>query len=146
MTLMTPKATREEVFLALNSEREYQDWRFDGLRHNRQSRSAIDRSLDEFILYIVQYAQEAAMLTTHGDEVGALNFVRKVGALTVGCMEAHGAPHRERPYPGEDGSRNYTFLGYPAPVPPVLAKTPTAHEMSKGEYDEPLAGIVGEPQ
>ncbi len=130
---MTPKATREEVFLALNSEREYQDWLFDGLRHNRQARSAIDRTLDEFILYIVQYAQEAAALTTHGDETEALHFIRKVGALTVGCMEAHGAPHRERPYPGED-------VGFPVDGAAEVARpAPTAHEMSKGEYDEPLA-------
>lgn len=72
---------------AINSERDYQDDKFEG--------SAIDRGLDEFILYIKQYADEAGALTTHGDEDEALNFVRKVGALCVGCMERHGAPRRE---------------------------------------------------
>ncbi len=81
--------TREEVYKALDGERDYQDHKFEG------NRSAIDRTLDEFILYIVQYAQEAAKLTTHMHESEALDWVRKVGALCVGCMETHGAPHRE---------------------------------------------------
>ncbi len=80
--------TRREVYRALDSERDYQDDKFEG------SRSAIDRTLDEFILYICQYADEAAELTTHGNEAEALHFVRKVGALCVGCMERHGAPRR----------------------------------------------------
>lgn len=85
---MTP---RSEVYAALDSERNYQDHRFaiDGYH------SATDRSLDEFILYIQQYAHEAGKLTTHGHETPALHFVRKVGALCVGCMERHGAPRRE---------------------------------------------------
>ena len=83
---MTP---RDEVYRALDSERAYQDDKFgDG-------RDATDRSLDEFILYIKQYADEAGALTTHENEEEALNFVRKVGALCVGCMERCGAPQRE---------------------------------------------------
>ena len=84
--------TRSEVYNAIDSERDYQDRKFSGddIRH-----SAIDRSLDEFILYIQQYAAEAGALTTHEDEEEALNFVRKVAGLCVGCMETHGAPRRE---------------------------------------------------
>lgn len=82
---------RSEVYTALDSERAYQNDRFQETVYGRD---AIDRTLDEFILYIIQYAQEAGMLTTHGDESEALHFVRKVGALCVGCMETHGAPHR----------------------------------------------------
>ena len=83
---------RSEVYKAFDSERDYQDDRFQEAVYGRD---AIDRTLDEFILYIMQYAQEASALTTHGDESEALNFVRKVGALCVGCMEQHGAPQRE---------------------------------------------------
>lgn len=82
--------SRGDVYDALESERDYQDDKFSG-----RDRSAIDRTLDEFILYIRQYADEACRLTTHGDETEALHFVRKVGALCVGCMERHGAPRRE---------------------------------------------------
>lgn len=81
--------TRIEVYKALDSERAYQNMSFQENYH-----TATDRTLDEFILYIQQYAQEAGALTTHGDEKEALHFVRKVGALCVGCMEKHGAPHR----------------------------------------------------
>ena len=81
---------RSEVYAALDSERDYQDHRWAHL-----DRTPIDRTLDEFILYIRQYADEASALTTHGDEAEALNSVRKVGALCVGCMEKHGAPRRE---------------------------------------------------
>ncbi len=82
--------TREEVYNAFDSERRYQDHRFSTEGHH----TSTDRSLDEFILYIQQYAAEAGTLTTHGDEKEALHFVRKVGALCVGCMEKHGAPRR----------------------------------------------------
>lgn len=85
-------STRSQVYAALNSERAYQDKRWSAEEYGAE---AIDRSLDEFILYIQQYAAEAGALATHGDEAEALNFVRKVGALCVGCMERHGAPQRE---------------------------------------------------
>lgn len=82
--------TRELVYRAIDREREYQDFLFE-----QEPRDAIDRTLDEFILYIKQYADEAGALTTHGDEKDALNFVRKVAGLCVGCMERHGAPRRD---------------------------------------------------
>ena len=84
--------TREEVYVALDSERDYQDSHFSVERTDRE---ATDRSLDEFILYIQQYAAEAGALTTHEDEEEALNFIRKIGGMCVGCMERHGAPRRE---------------------------------------------------
>lgn len=87
--------TRAEAYKALDSERDYQDDKFVEADGGGRVRSAIDHSLDEFILYIQQYAVEAGALTTHGNEPEALNFVRKVGALCVGCMEKHGAPQRE---------------------------------------------------
>jgi len=88
---MTRPVNRELAYTALDSERDYQDDKFPA---GQERHSAIDRSLDEFILYIQQYAAEAGALTSHGDEDEALNFVRKVGALCVGCMETHGAPQR----------------------------------------------------
>jgi len=85
-------ATREEVYAALDSERCYQD----DMSEKYGYHSSSDRTLDEFILYIQQYAHEAGALSTHGDETQALEFVRKVGGLCVGCMERHGAPHRPK--------------------------------------------------
>ncbi len=88
---------RSEAYKAIDSERDYQGRRWAGYKaHDGSVRTdPIDRSLDEFILYIKQYADEAGALTTHGDEREALTFVRKVAALCVGCMEKHGAPQRE---------------------------------------------------
>ena len=89
-------ASRADVYSTLDSERDYQDSKFKNIvyPHTGERRTATDRSLDEFILYIQQYAQEAGALTTHEKEEEALHFVRKVGALCVGCMERHGAPRR----------------------------------------------------
>lgn len=89
---MTP---RLEVIKALDSERDYQDDLFKEEDGGGRLRHATDRTLDEFILYINQYAAEAAQLTTHGNEPEALNFVLKIGGMCVGCMERHGAPQRE---------------------------------------------------
>lgn len=91
--------TRETVYRCIDRERDYQDWRFTDT-----GRDAIDRSLDEFILYLQQYAREAGSLTTHGNEIEALHFVRKVTALGVGCMERHGAPWRDA-WDNPDSSR-----------------------------------------
>lgn len=88
---MSTPIIRRLAFDAINSERAYQEHMFTKEGYH----TATDRSLDEFILYIKQYADEAGALTTHGDEEEALNFVRKVAALCVGCMEKHGAPRRE---------------------------------------------------
>ena len=82
---------RRNAYRAIDSERDYQDHKFSVERTDRE---ATDRSLDEFILYIQQYAAEAGALTTHEDEDEALEFVRKIGALCVGCMEQNGAPLR----------------------------------------------------
>ncbi|MEM6746786.1 MAG: hypothetical protein AAF608_05150 [Pseudomonadota bacterium] len=84
-------SSRQAVYTAIDSERDYQDSRWS---EEATGRNAIDRSLDEFILYIQQYAREAGALTTHGNEEEALRFVRKVAGLCVGCMEKHGAPQR----------------------------------------------------
>ena len=91
--MTTPRA---KVYSAIDGERAYQDDRWanykglDGVHVN-----AIDRTIDEFILYIQEYAQDAARLSVHGNETEALHFVRKVGALCIGCMEKHGAPRRK---------------------------------------------------
>lgn len=124
------KVKRSRVYLAIDSERDYQDVRFSPEIMEANDRtlevrigSATDRTLDEFILYIQQYAAEAGALTTHGNEVEALNFVRKVGALCVGCMERHGAPQRV------GFERNQTT---PQPAPKDFDETEP-----QGSYPEP---------
>ena len=84
-------STREEVYRALDGERDYQE-EDPGI-----DLSSIDRTLHVIIMCIAQYSgtERVNMVTHVGDRAEALELLRKVGALCVGCMEVHGAPQRE---------------------------------------------------
>lgn len=88
-------ATREEVYEAVDGERTYQT-KWD---------TAESQGLHEpaaFILFMEEYLSEARKLESTREngnngrflEEGSLDFVRKVTALGVACMEQHGAPRR----------------------------------------------------
>ena len=79
--------TREDVLKALDSEAAYQLDRWGPDAHNR--------SFDEWVMYISQYAQEAQTLTTHGAEAEAKNHIRKVASMCFHFMMQEGAPQRE---------------------------------------------------
>lgn len=81
------KTIRKDVYRALDSEREYQDDRWDDNRGG-----ALNRTLGDFVLYMQHYLNDAVR---QDEPVDALDSVRKVGALAVACMEAHGAQMRE---------------------------------------------------
>lgn len=92
--------TRDEVYEALDSERDYQDDRWgstlSGDRPPTDEQAPGSRSVDEFILYIVGYAHKLLDEgATFADTKKKLDFVRKVGGLCVACMEQHGAPRRD---------------------------------------------------
>jgi hypothetical protein len=108
-------ATRDEVYAAINSERDYQinTWGpkakadgkpiFTSAAGNEPARDA-----ENYILYMEHYLQEARRLasTCAGGSDGfqsALDFVRKVAGLAVCCMEQHGAPPRKLKYRGDAG-------------------------------------------
>lgn len=90
-------ATRDEVYAALNSERAYQD----SLVANAYGDPAEqgEKKLEQFALYMQDYLHEAIhqMSRTWGPGAydGALATIRKVTALGVAAMEAHGAPCRK---------------------------------------------------
>ena len=94
---------RKEVYEALDSERDYQDVRWgDTLSGNNLPIHSLqkggDRSVDEWILYIKGYSDDLVHLGSHfNDTPDKLEFVRKVGAMCVACMEQHGAPKRVIP-------------------------------------------------
>ena len=81
--------TTDEVFTAIQSERDYQDerWELD------------DHSLEEWLVYIEDYVDEAKHILTRGEgeeaQQKALEALRKVAALAVAAMEQNGAPQRE---------------------------------------------------
>lgn len=85
--------TRNAVYKAIDNERDYQDnkWAHTGLNDN----GALDRTIDEFSLYISHYTNELVRIaSTSINTVDKLHAIRKVAGLCVACMEAHGAPIR----------------------------------------------------
>lgn len=88
-------ATRDEVYQAINTERSYQDSRWgDTLSGGRPGKG--ERSVDEFALYIIGYANDLLVNASHfGDQKDKLDIIRKIAGLGVACMEQHGAPKRE---------------------------------------------------
>lgn len=90
------KTTREQVYDALDSEREYQRRR--ALVAGKPGEA--QHSVEEFVLYMDDYMRElktqlARTWTPDGSApTAALDTLRKVTALGVACMEQHGAPLR----------------------------------------------------
>ncbi len=90
--------TREEVYAALDSERNYQVSRAEAVSGEGTGEHA--HSVEEFVLYIDDYLTElkhqlSRTWTPTGEVPEALNTLRKVTALGVAAMEQHGAPKRE---------------------------------------------------
>jgi hypothetical protein len=85
--MMTP---RNEVYAAIDSEREYQEQRWKGHFHETESWCLFMED------YIVQARSQASRTDfSDPDALRAyLDTIRKVVALGVACMEAHGAPKR----------------------------------------------------
>lgn len=88
------KATRAEVYAALDSEREYQNKKWN---HGHDHDST--HTIGEWVIYMEHYLNEVKkQLTLLSDEEvthAALSTIRKVAALGVACMEQQGAPKRE---------------------------------------------------
>jgi hypothetical protein len=93
------KHVRADVYKAIDGERTYQDKWEDADSRGKHETGA-------FILFMEHYLKEARRLEStlenggncnwkvNGKE-GSLDFVRKVTALGVACMEQNGAPERE---------------------------------------------------
>lgn len=86
---------RYEAFLAINSERDYQDHKWN----ENTTTSENKHSLEEWFLYIEDYVNEAKhILCRNPRQIGdpqALEIMRKVAGMAVCAMEQHGAPHRK---------------------------------------------------
>lgn len=84
------KSTREEVYAAIDEERDYQDlkWPLPDHRH----------TVEEFILYSEDYLTEAKHILSRNPmkiaQSSALHILRKVAAMLVACMEINGALRR----------------------------------------------------
>jgi len=87
-------ATRAEVYEAIDSERRYQDMRWNASTTTTEG----NHNVTEFLVYMRDYVEEALhYLSRNADPEAtkfALNSVRKVATLGVACMEQNGAPQR----------------------------------------------------
>lgn len=87
-------ATRQEVYAAIDSERNYQD----AQQGNAVSDLPRTYSTAEWLNVIDTYVRKAQDAWSGPHPAGreeAINQVRKVAALAVIAMEQNGAPHRE---------------------------------------------------
>ena len=83
------KCSREEVYAAIDSERDYQndlsDLRTDGR----------DKSVGEYITMMQHYqAEMVSDWTRHPGDDMALEVMRKIAGIAVRCMEEHGVALR----------------------------------------------------
>lgn len=79
---------REKVYKLINGERDYQDTKWTGHKHE----------VGAYILLLEEYAKRAReQWTDSNSDVSALDMIRKVAGIAVHCMEEHGAPSRKIP-------------------------------------------------
>lgn len=95
-------ATRQEVYTAIDGERDYQDAKWgttlSGDRPANELQPGGTRTVDEFALYIVGYAHKLLdNASTFAVDKDKLEIIRKITALGVACMEQHGAVPRVSP-------------------------------------------------
>lgn len=77
--------SRAEVYVAIDTERDYQASRWNEKPHE----------IDSFVTYIIEYVRRLTeYAATSGDPLLKLDAMRKVAGLCVACMEQHGAPQR----------------------------------------------------
>lgn len=92
------KATRDFVYSVVDGERNYQDaGRGNAKRHEGDAVKGVQRPLTpgEYILCMEKCLNDARdAWYKPGGGTDCLPFVRKVAALSVACMEHHGAPPR----------------------------------------------------
>jgi len=90
----TPRTSRQEVYAAIDSEREYQDriWRLQ-----EDPSFANELTIGEFVLLVQAYVDKARItwVDEPKPETETLHIMRKIAGIAVNCMEQHGAPHRE---------------------------------------------------
>jgi len=89
-------ATRQEVYDAIDSERAYQESRWN----KNTTVSENIHSFEDWIMYMEDYLAEAKHLLSRSPrqdaDPQACHIMRKVLAMGVNALEQHGAPQREK--------------------------------------------------
>jgi hypothetical protein len=82
--------TREKIYRAIDSEREYQDQRWPGHKH----------SITEYLVYIRDYVEEALHRGSREDDSNIkqvqTDSLRKIAGLAVAAMEEHEVTDRHK--------------------------------------------------
>ncbi len=86
---------RETVYSVINSERDYQEWKWAGVTTGGAPGA---RTIGEYTLYIASYTNDLVSAIAHnaGDNE-MLDTIRKITALGVAAMEEHEAHPRSLP-------------------------------------------------
>ena len=89
-------STREEVYKAIDSERDYQDSRW-----NKETTTSENiHSFEDWIVYMEDYLTEAKYILSRNArqvaEPNVCHIMRKVVAMGVNSLEQHGALHRKK--------------------------------------------------
>ena len=91
------KASRAEVYAAIDGEREYQDLMGEANGWG-EGAGASNHSVGDFIVLMDEYLARAKK--AYADSTGnmpSLDVIRKVAGIAVNCLEKHGAPERAIP-------------------------------------------------
>lgn len=93
-------ASIDDTLGAVQSELDYQDSLWGGNLSGRRPLPADlpkgFRTADEWVLYIRQYAEQAAALATRTDDPQqVMHMLRKITTMGFRAMRQHGAPRRE---------------------------------------------------
>lgn len=95
---MERKATRAEVYEALDGEREYQEIRWGVASCEGRTPEDHQHSVSEWLIYMQDYLTEAIHIVARNADpaasILALAHVRKITAMGVACMEQLGAQKR----------------------------------------------------
>lgn len=81
--------TRQEVYAAIDTERQYQDKLSSARTDGRE------KTVGEFLTMLRHYMNKAdAAWTENAGDAAALEQIRKIAGISVNCMEKWGAPKR----------------------------------------------------
>jgi len=135
-------STRKQVYKAIDSERAYQDQRWNESTTTTEGKHTVT----EWLVYIQDYAAEALHIVSREADPAAsekaLHIIRKVGGMAVACMEQQGAPVR-RGFEQLDDSTEASLTAAKQLLRKAQGQFHTAHPLV-GEINMFLAG-AGSP-
>ena len=108
------RVPRERVFLAIDSERSYQDnLKKDRAENPTDGTRSINHSVGDFVTMMQHYQNElTAAWTKNPGDTAALHVMRKMAGIAVNCMEQHGAPLRKPDAAATPAARHGSFTGW----------------------------------